>query len=184
MPSSFPCAICGAALTGNTFEYQTHMTKSHWSGANNSFPLPSIFTSSSMPSPTLHPCFFCDTAFYNIHHIASHMITSHGSDLHSILCPKAGDDSIRESVSAFLNDFAASGAAFVGLCDCFPGHACHTDESVVAYDSGIGSPVSGTSTPSPSPSNITPRVAEFFAAVGINPASFGERVYLYPFEAI
>lgn len=106
------------------------------------------------------------------------MITSHGSDLHSILCPETGDVALRESVSAFLNEFAASGAGFVGLCDCFPGHPSHND----ACDSGIGSPVSGTSTPSPSPSNITPKVAEFFADVGISPGSFGERVYLYPSE--
>ncbi|KAG9681873.1 hypothetical protein KCU95_g4033, partial [Aureobasidium melanogenum] len=80
-----------------------------------------------MPSPiSTYHCFFCDNAFYNIQELAGHLITSHGSDLHSMLCPKAGDDSLRNSVAAFLNEYAASGALFVGLCDCFPGHPAHT----------------------------------------------------------
>ncbi|KAH0012917.1 hypothetical protein KCU78_g9453, partial [Aureobasidium melanogenum] len=99
----------------------------HWSGTNNTFPLPSISTSTPMPSPiSSYPCFFCDNAFYNIQELASHLITSHGPNLHSALCPRAADDSLRTSVAAFLNDYAASGAAFVSLCDCFPGHPAHT----------------------------------------------------------
>ncbi|KAG9680289.1 hypothetical protein KCU87_g447, partial [Aureobasidium melanogenum] len=99
----------------------------HWSGTNNTFPLPSISTSTPMPSPiSTYPCFFCDNAFYNIRELASHLITSHGPNLHSALCPRAADDSLRKSVAAFLNEFAASGAAFVSLCDCFPGHPAHT----------------------------------------------------------
>jgi hypothetical protein len=50
MPSTFPCATCGAPLNGSSFEYQKHMTKCHWSGKNNSFPLPSIFTTSAANS--------------------------------------------------------------------------------------------------------------------------------------
>jgi hypothetical protein len=48
MPSTFPCATCGTLLNGtNTFAYQKHMTTCHWPGKNKSFPLSSIFTSSS-----------------------------------------------------------------------------------------------------------------------------------------
>ncbi|KAH0342982.1 hypothetical protein KCU83_g9054, partial [Aureobasidium melanogenum] len=134
-----------------------------------------------MPSPvSTYPCFFCDNAFYNIQELASHLTTSHGSDLHSILCPKAADDSLRNSVSAFLNDYTASGSSFVSLCDCFPDHPSHTlisADDCGAYDSGLGSPVSGTSSPPP-PSNITPKLAEFLVSVGVD--QFGERVYLYP----
>lgn len=60
MSSTFPCATCGAPLNGSSFEYQKHMTKCHWSGKNNSFPLPSIFTTSAAssvqntPSTTTH----------------------------------------------------------------------------------------------------------------------------------
>ncbi|KAG9521148.1 hypothetical protein KCU93_g7542, partial [Aureobasidium melanogenum] len=164
----------------------------HWSGTNNTFPLPSISTSTPMPSPiSTYPCFFCDNAFYNIRELASHLITSHGPNLHSALCPRAADDSLRNSVSAFLNEFAASGALFVSLCDCFPGHPAHTLVSVDddgVYDSGLGSPIpSGMSDPSspdgkstPPPSNITPKLAEFLVSEGVT--QFGKRVYLYPFE--
>ncbi|KAH0191175.1 hypothetical protein KCV03_g6263, partial [Aureobasidium melanogenum] len=277
----------------------------HWSGTNNTFPLPSISTSTPMPSPiSTYPCFFCDNAFYNIRELASHLITSHGPNLHSALCPRAADDSLRKSVAAFLNEFAASGAAFVSLCDCFPGHPAHTQTTTPstthmlnglettspntsayassmlfspppctfiwpslqptnptaiadghytafytnaawvqiksntsedpfytsspaenttwppirvldissassgyelspceraveaaaaarksplpvlgkrkrsAYDSGLGSSVSGTS--SPPPSNITPKISEFLVSEGVT--QFGKRVYLYPFE--
>ncbi|KAK6007479.1 hypothetical protein QM012_004293 [Aureobasidium pullulans] len=168
---SFPCATCGTTLSGNTFEYQKHMTRCHWTGKDNSLPLPSIITPSitfdATPltaQPVTYSCYFCTVKFYNPGLTASHMITSHGSDLHSILCPKAGNDSIRESVSAFLNEFAASSALFVSLCDCFPDHPSHTldirtsvDDSDVAYDSGLGAPMSG-----------------------VTPTTYGERVYLRP----
>jgi hypothetical protein len=53
MPSTFPCATCGTLLNGNnTFAYQKHMTTCHWPGKNKSFPLASIFTSSSPGSLT------------------------------------------------------------------------------------------------------------------------------------
>jgi hypothetical protein len=53
MPSTFPCATCGTLLNGtNTFAYQKHMTTCHWPGKNKSFPLSSIFTSSSPGSLT------------------------------------------------------------------------------------------------------------------------------------
>jgi hypothetical protein len=54
MPSTFPCATCGTLLNGNnTFAYQKHMTTCHWPGSKkNSFPLSSIFTSSSPGSFT------------------------------------------------------------------------------------------------------------------------------------
>lgn len=178
MPTIFPCATCGALLNDNTFEYQKHMTD-HWSGKNNSLPLPSIFTTSSIPSPTLHPCFFCDFAFYDIHQIASHMVASHSSDLHSILCPTAGDDFLRESVSAFLNEFAVSGAGFVSLCDCFSDHPSHILISV-DNSAGLGSPVSGMSIPTLSP--ITPKIADFLVSIGVSPNTSSRRVYLYPFE--
>lgn len=118
------------------------------------------------------------------------MITSHSSDLHSILCPKAIDKSLRESVFAFLDDFAASGAGFVALCDCFPGHPAHmpyTVPSVLgkrkrsAADSGLGMSPTGTST-LPSPPRIIPRVADFLVSIGVTPNITSKRVYLYPFE--
>ncbi|KAG9825950.1 hypothetical protein KCU98_g15524, partial [Aureobasidium melanogenum] len=169
----------------------------HWSGTDNTFPLPSISTSTSMPSPiSTYPCFFCDNALYNIQELAGHLITSHGSDLHSMLCPRAGDDSLRNNVAAFLNEYAASGALFVGLCDCFPSHPSHTSTAVAsllgkrktslddsgAYGSGLGSPVSDKSTPPP-PSNITPKVAEFLVSVGVTPTTYANRVYLRPYRS-
>ncbi|KAH0287259.1 hypothetical protein M436DRAFT_85867 [Aureobasidium namibiae CBS 147.97] len=60
MPSTFPCATCGTALNGSTFEYQKHMTQCHWSGNNNAFPLRSIFTTSTL-SPTAHIINWLDT---------------------------------------------------------------------------------------------------------------------------
>lgn len=60
MPSKFPCATCGTALNGSTFEYQKHMTKCHWSGNNNAFPLPCIFTTSTF-SPAAHIINWLDT---------------------------------------------------------------------------------------------------------------------------
>ncbi|KAH0207523.1 hypothetical protein KCU99_g383, partial [Aureobasidium melanogenum] len=48
----------------------------HWSGTNNTFPLPSISTSTPMPSPiSTYPCFFCDNAFYNIRELAKLLTT-------------------------------------------------------------------------------------------------------------
>lgn len=159
----------------------------HWSGTNNTFPLPSISTSTPIPSPvSTYPCFFCDDALYDIPELASHLITSHASDLHSILCPTvSNDDSIRNSVSAFLTEFAASGAAFVSLCDCFPDHPSHTLVNVNgsgAYDSGLGSPVSGMFNP-PFSSPITPKVTEFLVEIRVSsPNTTSKRVYLYPYE--
>ena len=121
------------------------------------------------------------------------MITAHGSELHWIVCPKAGDDSLRNWVSDFLNDYAASGAGFVGLCDCFPlDHDTAASSMLgkrkrsVDYCGELersarrlrldSSPAADTSAP---PSNITPRVAEFLASIKVSPHS-GKRVYLRP----
>lgn len=60
MPSTFPCATCGTVLSGSTFEYQKHMTRCHWSGGNNIFPLPSIFTTSTF-SPAARVINWLDT---------------------------------------------------------------------------------------------------------------------------
>lgn len=163
MPFFFPCAICGSTLPSATFAYQKHMTKCHWSGKNsntNTFPLPSIFTTSPMPSPTVSPtysCFFCNFELANANELATHLVTSHSSDLHTLLCPKATDASLRDEVSEFLNQFAATGASFVSLCGCFPAHPVHTtttnlldwietetetESDEIAADSGLGSPMS------------------------------------------
>ncbi|KAH0349218.1 hypothetical protein KCU81_g3034, partial [Aureobasidium melanogenum] len=131
MPFFFPCAICGSTLPSTTFAYQKHMTQCHWSGKNNNtntFPLPSIFTTSPMPSPVAsatYSCFFCNFELANVNELASHLIVSHSSDLHSILCPKATDAFLRVEIAEFLNQFAATGASFVSLCYCFPGHPIH-----------------------------------------------------------
>lgn len=103
----------------------------------------------------------------------------------------AGDDSIRNSVSTFLNDFAASGAAFVGLCDCFPHLHTSTPTSALGKrkrsvdGSGLVTSAqrlrldtSSTDMAAPS-SNITPQVADFLASVKVTPHS-GKRVYLRP----
>ncbi|KAH0363956.1 hypothetical protein KCU65_g7092, partial [Aureobasidium melanogenum] len=119
-----------------------------------------------MPSPiasssSTYPCFFCNFELATVNELASHLIVSHGSDLHTILCPKAGDEGLRDEISGFLNQFAMTGDSFVRLCGCFPGHWVHdtttpaamkildwteTDETDTASDeiadSGLGSPMS------------------------------------------
>jgi len=118
------------------------------------------------------------------------MITAHGSELHWILCPKAGDDSLRNWVSDFLNEYAASGAAFVGLCDCFPDVHNNTTMTASALgkrkreddDTGLERSAQRLrldDSPPAAASNITPQVAEFLASVKVTPHS-GRRVYLRP----
>jgi hypothetical protein len=93
MPSIFPCATCGTLLNGtNTFAYQKHMTTCHWPGKNKSFPLSSIFTSSS-PGSLTPVEYFWPTTFQ--HDSSIHLAPS--SDLaptSSVLGKrKRGDDS-------------------------------------------------------------------------------------------
>jgi hypothetical protein len=129
MPSTFPCATCGTLLNGiNTFEYQKHMTRCHWPGKNNVFPLSSIFTSSSTPVPS-----------------------PSAPSVHSVLGKRkrSTDDDDDDSGSAPLR---------------------------VRVDSTLAGSVSGTSITPSSPGNVTPKVADFLASVGVDPSQIGKRV--------
>lgn len=119
-----------------------------------------------MPSPVAsatYSCFFCNFELATVNELASHLIVSHSSDLHSILCPKATDEGLKNEIAEFLNQYAATGAKFVSLCYCFPGHPVHstsyldwtetdgietetdTVSEEIAADSGLGSPMSTAS---------------------------------------
>ncbi|KAG9695107.1 hypothetical protein KCU95_g6237, partial [Aureobasidium melanogenum] len=170
------------------------MTKCHWSGKNNNtntFPLPSIFTTSPMPSPAAsatYSCFFCNFELANVNELASHLIVSHSSDLHSILCPKATDASLRDEIAEFLDQFAVTGASFVSLCYCFPGHPIHftnyldwtetdgteTETDTISNeiaDSGLGSPMS---TGSPA-AGLAAEKSDLFALPGGSAPSLDEK---------
>jgi hypothetical protein len=192
MPSTFPCATCGTLLNNNTFAYQKHMTNCHWPGKNNSFPLASIFTSSTPVSSIAQPAFVWPSLqpinstasdhysplYTNAAWIEKHSNTSadpfYTSSPRNTWPPRSLSLSSESEISPCERVCAAATSSVLGK------RKRSGSDGGLRIDSPLDASMSGNSTgmSTPSSPSITPQVADFLASIGVAPSQIGQqRVY-------